>query len=104
MLDLARCLAYLSISRPLIRRVCRAPVAIGRTNLQLMGKLMSILANNRERAMNADPFTSSAPRTASAPKRRIWAGRILTAIPILFLLFDGVTKVMLEQHGVGAMP
>ena len=65
---------------------------------------MSILANNRERAMNADPFTSSAPRTASAPKRRIWAGRILTAIPILFLLFDGVTKLMLEQHVVAAMP
>src|SRR5438128_1319288 len=34
--------------------------------------------------------------TQAAPVSRaaVWAGRILTAIPVLFLLFDGVAKVM----------
>jgi hypothetical protein len=35
---------------------------------------------------------------------RIWAARIITAIVVLFLLFDGVSKVILEQHVVAAMP
>jgi hypothetical protein len=38
----------------------------------------------------------------SRPK--LWAARILTAIVVLFLLFDSVTKLMLEQHVVAAMP
>jgi hypothetical protein len=34
--------------------------------------------------------------TLAAPARKTtsWAGRLLTAIPVLFLLFDGVAKVM----------
>ena len=28
------------------------------------------------------------------PARRLWAGRILSALPILFLLFDSVAKLM----------
>jgi hypothetical protein len=31
---------------------------------------------------------------ASASKTGLWAGRLLTALPVLFLLFDGVAKVM----------
>ena len=31
---------------------------------------------------------------APAPKATLWAGRLLTALPVLFLLFDGVGKVM----------
>jgi len=28
------------------------------------------------------------------PARRLWAGRILSALPVLFLAFDGVAKLM----------
>jgi DoxX-like family len=31
---------------------------------------------------------------APASKVGLWAGRVLTALPVLFLLFDGVAKVM----------
>ncbi len=34
------------------------------------------------------------PQTASATAPRLWAGRVLSAFAILFLLFDGVTKVL----------
>jgi hypothetical protein len=36
------------------------------------------------------------PDTQTAPvsKKMLWAGRILSAIPVLFLLFDGVTKLI----------
>jgi hypothetical protein len=35
------------------------------------------------------------PDTQAAPvsKKMLWAGRILSAIPVLFLLFDGVAKL-----------
>jgi hypothetical protein len=42
--------------------------------------------------------------TPDASRSKIWPARIITAIVILFLLFDGVTKVILEQHVVAAMP
>ncbi len=38
---------------------------------------------------HAIPRTASLPLTAS----RLWTGRVLTAIPILFLAFDGAAKV-----------
>jgi hypothetical protein len=31
---------------------------------------------------------------APASRAALWAGRLLTALPVLFLLFDGVAKVM----------
>jgi hypothetical protein len=34
----------------------------------------------------------------SESKARIWTGRILTAIVALFLLFDGIMKVIKERH------
>jgi hypothetical protein len=33
-------------------------------------------------------------QTAPASKKMLWAGRIISAIPILFLLFDGVAKLI----------
>jgi hypothetical protein len=32
----------------------------------------------------------------------IWTGRIVSAIPVLFLIFDVVTKVMKESHVMAA--
>ncbi|HKQ88040.1 MAG TPA: DoxX family protein [Candidatus Acidoferrales bacterium] len=31
-------------------------------------------------------------------KGRVWTGRILSLLVVLFLVFDGVTKVMKERH------
>lgn len=33
-------------------------------------------------------------QTALVSKKMLWAGRILSAIPVLFLLFDGVAKLI----------
>jgi hypothetical protein len=41
---------------------------------------------------------------AADSKGRVWGARILTAIPVLFLLFDGVTKLILIKPVVDAMP
>jgi DoxX-like family len=46
-------------------------------NLPLVGELMQ-------------PDTQAAP----VSKKMLWAGRILSAIPVLFLLFDGVAKLI----------
>src|SRR5882724_8315959 len=35
----------------------------------------------------------SATQTASASKKQLWAGRIITALPVLFLLVDRVMKL-----------
>ena len=34
----------------------------------------------------------------SESKARRWTGRILTGLVVLFLLFDGITKVVKERH------
>jgi hypothetical protein len=34
------------------------------------------------------------PQTASAATQRVWAGRVASTLAILFMLFDGVTKVL----------
>src|SRR5438046_6464920 len=33
-------------------------------------------------------------QTAAASKKRIWAGRILSGLPVLFLLFDAIIKLI----------
>ncbi len=39
---------------------------------------------------------------AGVSKGRLWTGRVLTALTVLFLVFDGVTKVMKERHVMAA--
>jgi hypothetical protein len=36
----------------------------------------------------------SATQTAPASKKTLWAGRILSGLPVLFLLFDGIFKLV----------
>ncbi len=43
-----------------------------------------------------------ATQTASVPKRRLWAGRIVSALIVLFLLFDSGVKVMKLAPAVDA--
>jgi len=38
----------------------------------------------------------------SVSNGRIWTGRILTALVVLFLIFDGVTKIIKERHVMAA--
>ena len=48
---------------------------------------------------------SSAAHTIHASevsKASLWAGRIITGLVVLFLIFDGVTKVMKEPHVMAA--
>jgi hypothetical protein len=49
--------------------------------------------------MNA---TANAVHTAEVSKGALWAGRILTGLVVLFLIFDGVTKVIKEPHVMAA--
>jgi hypothetical protein len=49
--------------------------------------MSTITMNDTERAFSATA------RRSSAPKARRWAGRILTAIPVLFLAFDVTIKL-----------
>ena len=35
----------------------------------------------------------SSSQTAPVSRKRLWAGRIMTALPVLFLLIDGAAKL-----------
>lgn len=50
-------------------------------------------------AIQAISLTSSAP---SASNIQRWAGRIITGVVVLFVLFDGVTKLVKERHVLAA--
>jgi DoxX-like family len=41
--------------------------------------------------------------TAGVSKGALWTGRVISTLCILFLLFDGITKVIQERHTVAAM-
>jgi len=41
---------------------------------------------------------SSATQAAPTSKKMTWAGRIISGVTVLFLIFDGVTKVIKERH------
>lgn len=47
-------------------------------------------------------MTQTAPAARSMPQTTRWAGRILSALPVLFLVFDGVIKVVNIQPVVDA--
>jgi hypothetical protein len=39
-------------------------------------------------------FMQSTPQVARVSKKRLWAGRIISALIVLFLLFDAVVKLL----------
>jgi hypothetical protein len=57
-----------------------------------------LIEGNRRKFMqsvtHASEFAHSARQTASLSKKRVWAGRIISALAILFLLFDAIAKLM----------
>lgn len=55
--------------------------------------------------MNTENDNRSVQTSASLPaisKARVWTGRILSALPVLFLLMDGIMKVMKPDFVVKA--
>ncbi len=46
--------------------------------------------------------TLSAVKQPATSKAALWAGRIISRLCILFLLFDAVCKIIKEQHAVSA--
>ena len=50
------------------------------------------------------PRTAPANRTAASATARRWAGRVLTGIPMLFLLFDGIIKLLRVKPVLDGMP
>jgi DoxX-like protein len=57
------------------------------------------------KTMNAEKDSQFVQASTSSPpvsKGRLWAGRILSALPALFLLMDGVMKVMKPDFVVKA--
>lgn len=42
-------------------------------------------------------------KSVGGSKGALWTGRVLSTICVLFLIFDGVTKVIQESHVVQAM-
>jgi hypothetical protein len=45
-------------------------------------------------AMDVSVKTEAETDAAPTSKATLWAGRLLTALPVLFLLFDGIAKLM----------
>jgi hypothetical protein len=45
----------------------------------------------------------SKPQPTPVSKGRLWTGRVLSALAVLFLIFDGVTKLMKDPHVLQAM-
>ena len=54
-----------------------------------------------ESAAQASGFTQSATQTASVSKKRLWVGRIMSALVVLFLVFDAVLKFIKPAPVVG---
>src|SRR5207247_5947736 len=42
--------------------------------------------------------TIGIPASLSESTARLWTGRIISSLVVLFLLFDGITKVVKERH------
>ena len=54
------------------------------------------------KSMNREEPMQSATQTAPVSKTALRAGRILSVLAVLFMLFDGITKVMKEAHVIQA--
>jgi hypothetical protein len=50
----------------------------------------------------AAPMSTDAKIAASRSKTLIWAGWISTGLTVLFMLFDGISKLAMEHHVVEA--
>jgi hypothetical protein len=61
---------------------------------------MTSTTHERNSPMSADPVSHA----AADSRARVWTGRTLTAISVVFLFFDSVTKLMLVKPVVDAMP
>ena len=59
----------------------------------LLGKGFTHLLIFDERCLEEDPMQLSTQAVSASPKM-VWAGRIISALTILFLLFDSIIKVL----------
>jgi hypothetical protein len=50
----------------------------------------------------ADSMSTDAQTAASRSKTMLWAGWILSGLTVLFMLFDGTSKLAMEHHVVEA--
>src|SRR3979490_122479 len=48
------------------------------------------------------PMSTNAQTIASSSKTSLWAGRIMSGLTVLFMLFDGISKLAMEHHVVEA--
>lgn len=46
--------------------------------------------------------TITKPVAPAIPKGRLWTGRVINYILLLFLLFDAITKIIRERHTIEA--
>lgn len=47
-------------------------------------------------------MTTTGVEQVAVSKGRVWTGRVLSTLVVLFLIFDGVTKLMKESHTMAA--
>lgn len=47
-------------------------------------------------------MSTNAQTSASSSKTSLWAGRIMSGLTVLFMLFDGISKLAMEHHVVEA--
>ncbi|HET7564072.1 MAG TPA: DoxX family protein [Gemmatimonadaceae bacterium] len=53
-----------------------------------------------DRPRTIDTFTSPSARTSRASKAQQWTGSVLSALAILFMLFDSISKLMMATPSV----
>jgi len=54
--------------------------------------------NKEEKTMSATQTFGLSISAPSESKARLWTGRIISTLVVLFLLFDGISKVVKEHH------
>jgi hypothetical protein len=56
------------------------------------------MVNQEKKAMSATQAIGISNSLLSESKARVWTGRVITAVVTLFVLFDGITKLVKERH------
>jgi hypothetical protein len=64
---------------------------------------MSIAGRTIEQQTSNGTESMESDQTTSVSKRRLWTSRIISGIVVLFLVFDGVTKLMIIDPVVQGM-